>query len=198
MRYGRVITVAVTACTLALVVGVGFGVQAAGLGRVSQKPLLVSRVLAKLLPYTVSRMRMTVDGTQLSGMCTERWEGRRRFQMVDLSNGSTLVEVANKLVQKSKVAQGEFDLAGCPRPLRKWLTEQLNDGQAIDITKTHFDRHDVLEIRFPHAKLGLDLFVSRVGLFPLALVLHGNRVSGASVMTYGVSAPLPAPLVTAG
>jgi hypothetical protein len=184
----RLTTLLVSVCTLAAIVGVSFGVQAAGLGRPSSNPQLVARVLAKLLPYTVARTTMTVDGKRLTAVCVADWIDHHRVTTVVLDDGTTLREVGTHLLAQGGLALGEFELAGCPRPLRKWLTSELNDGGPIKIGPTRIADEHVLGIRFSQAKLKLEVYVSRNSLFPVALSLHDHTVSGTSSLSYGARA----------
>jgi hypothetical protein len=191
VRRGRLTTLLVASGTIAVIVGAGFAVQAGGLGRPSSNPLLVARTLAKLLPYTISRTSMRINGRALTAVCTEHWQERRRIQEVTLDPGPTLVEIGNRLLVQGRLAHGEFELAGCARPLRKWLTSQLNHGRSVQVVATRFDDQPVLGIRFPAAPLKLEVFISREGLFPVALSLHGRGVWGMSKLAYGADARMP-------
>jgi len=193
MRNASARTAAVTLACLAVVVGVGFAVQAAILGRAEKNPTLVARTVAGLLHFHVSRATMIVNGKHLSTVCTERWHGAEPIATVVVAGGPKLVEIGNHLVTTSKLAVDEFELAGCPRPLRKWLATQLNRGATLDIAPTRQDGKPVLGVGIPGSELGLKLFVTRSGLFPVALSIHGGGVWGASELSYGAAPALATP-----
>jgi hypothetical protein len=191
VKHGVARTAVAALASLAAVVAVGFGIQAASLGREDHDPVLVAQTVARLLPYHISRARMIVNGEHLSTVCTERWHDQRRVVTVAVSDGPTLVEVGNNLVQTSKLAVDEFELAGCPRPLRKWLATQLNRGAPLQIRATRHDGKAVLGIAVTGSKLGLKVFVTRSSRFPVALSIHGGGISGSSEVRYGTATAPP-------
>jgi hypothetical protein len=178
-------TLAVAAATLAVVVGAGFALQAASLGRPSRDSLLVVRAVARLVQYHSSRAKMTVNGKRLSAVCTQNWPPQRHDATVRFAGGPTLVEHGFVLTNRRGLAVGEFALAGCPGSLAKWLATQLNRGAPIEVRAALLDRRRVFALRFPTSPLRLEIELSRATALPLFLRLSGEDVQGTSLLGYG-------------
>lgn len=161
--------------------------QVAVLGRPSRTSLLVSRVAFRLVHYHRSRATITIDGKHLSAVCTQEWEGRHRVAVVRLDNGQTLREIGGKLLHAGSLALDEFDLAGCPRPLTKWLADQLNTGKSIDVRPVRIDGRPVYAVSFPSSVPRLSLVVSRPGGLPTMLIITGRDIRATARVRYGTS-----------
>jgi len=190
VRRARLRTLAATLATLAAVVGAGFVVQATVLGRPAAAPQLVARVLETLKAYRRSRVRMTIDGAQLTASCRQYWQGRRRVAAVSVSSGPTIVEFGSRLGALDSPALEEFELAGCPRPLSQWLADAVNDGAHLAVTSEELDGRGVYAISAPSAAATLEVFVTRAGKLPVALSLDTASIRGTSELDYGTN---PAP-----
>jgi hypothetical protein len=175
----------VAAASLAVIVGTGFGVQAAVLGRPGRAPLLVIGVVSRLVAYRVSQAALTVDGKRLRAVCTQRWAGDERQAAVRIADGPVIVEVGTKLVNPSPLKDDEFELSGCPRALSRWLATQLNKGAPFEVKPTRFEGRRVYAIRFPSSPLKLKLYIPRRGGLPLALSVSGGGIRGTSRLRYG-------------
>ncbi len=101
------------------------------------------------------------------------------------ADGHTLRAVGGKLLQAGSLATDEFDLAGCPRPLTKWLTNQVNTGGSIEVSSARIDGRPVYAVSFPTAKPRLSLFITRPGGLPTMLTISGRDLRGTTRLTYG-------------
>lgn len=185
MRWAGLRTLAAVFVTLAAVVGGGFALQVAVLGRPSSTSLLVARVAFKLVQYHRSRSTITINGKHLSAVCTQQWQGRHRVAVVRLDNGQILREIGNKLSQAGSLAIDEFDLAGCPRPLIKWLGDQLDTGKSIDVRPLRIDGKPVYAVSFPSSEPKLSLVVTRPGGLPTMLSITGGDIRATARVSYG-------------
>ena len=183
--------------TLGAIVGVGFVVQVAVLGRPGPASELVAHVLARLRAYRRSQVTMTIDGRHLTATCTQYWQGRHRVASVAVGRGPTILERGNRLVESGnrpvetgRLAFAEFELAGCPRPLAAWLASRVNGGGRIDLRSEKLDGRAVYALSVPSAPLRLELFIALRGGLPVALRLDGARVRGTSLLAYGAR-PVP-------
>jgi hypothetical protein len=177
-------TLAVAGATLVAVLGAGFAVQAVALGRPGPKPRLVVRIVAQLANYHDSRATITVAGSRLSAVCRQSWAHRQREVSVGLGDGQTLVENGNTLATPGRLAAEEFALAGCPRPLTKWLADQINHGAALEVNATRFFGTPVYRLRFPTAEPRLVIYVRRLSAIPVALRIVGRGVRASSELSY--------------
>ena len=185
-------TLLVAAVTLALVVVGGFAVQAATLGRPGPGPLLAVRAVAQLNRYLGSSARITLDGRTVRVGCSERWIRQRRWTTVTRAGRPWVIEIGNQLLQTDRAEVVAFELAGCPRPLRKWLATQINTGSRVELRRARVGGRPVYRIRFLDAKLKLVLYVTRSDALPVALALRTQGVAGTSLLRYldpAVSAP---------
>lgn len=170
---------------LVLVVGVGFAVQVAGLGRGAHNSMLLARTERALLPYRNSHASIVLAGKHLQSSCSARYQGHRRVTTVSIAGGPRLLEIGNNLVKTDKLAVDEFELAGCPRALRKWIATELKRGSPVLVSKARRAGKPVYAMRVAGSKLGLELFVTRGGFFPVALAIEGGGLSGTSEVHYG-------------
>jgi len=175
----------VAGATLAVVLGVGFAVQAAALGRPGAKPMLVVRVVAQLVNYHDSRATMTVGRSRLSAVCRQTWIHHQREVTIGFGDGRTLIDNGTTLVPTGQLEIDEFELAGCPRPLTEWLASQINRGAPLDVNATRVFGKRVYRLRFPTARPELELYVSRRGALPVALRIASGAIRGMSELRYG-------------
>jgi len=193
VRRGLALTAAVAAATLAVIIGASFILQAAVLGRPDHNELVVVGTIAKLVAYRTSQAAITLERRTLTTVCVQRWQQRERIEAVKLGGGATIVELGQKVVPSGARAVGEFELAGCPHSLSKWLTTQLNHGTPLHIVRTRLAGRAVLAVSFARPARQLTVFLPRRGGLPLALRLSIDGLSGVSRLHYGAVAGSPEP-----
>lgn len=187
MSRAALTTLAVTTATVALVATLGFTIQAAVLGRPGRGPDLVVGAVAHLVVYRRSSATIRIAGHELSETCSQSWQRSGRVATVAVGNGLRLREVGARLLERNRLEIDEFELAGCPRPLTRWLATQLNRGSSPTIRATTLFGQRVYRVAFPGAKLKLELYVSRAHAFPIGLRISGHGITGVSELRYGVS-----------
>jgi len=139
---------------------------------------------------------MTIGGSRLSAVCTQSWQHREREVRVGLGDGRTLIDNGTTLVPAGRLDIDEFDLAGCPRPLTRWLASQINRGAPLEVSATRVFGRRVYRLRFPTVRPELELYISRRGALPVALRLASGAIRGISELSYGYgSHELPSRLV---
>ena len=156
---GLVTTVAVAVALAAAIVGVGFGIQAAVLGKPDRGQIPVVHAIARLIPYTTSHGQITINGTRLTTSCRTRWlEQRLQNDRARRPRMRRSKRYGRHLQDDTKQRFARFELAGCPRVLRKWLATQINAGTRIGTIaacSTGCRRSAAL----PRAALGLTVYV---------------------------------------
>jgi hypothetical protein len=175
----------VAAATLAAVVGIGFTVQAVSLGRPDRGSLLVLRTVARLVAYQLSHSTMTIDGRQVRAVCRQSWPRSGRLSTVVVADGPTLTDSRASLAAHPGLGLAEFDLAGCPRSLARWLATQLNRGTPLQLKLVRLGATEAYAFAFASEPPRLQLYVGRRSGLPLALSVSTGVVRGASRLTYG-------------
>jgi transposase len=178
-------TLASAATVIACLIGVSFGLQALSLVRADPTSKLAVEAVAKLEDYHDARARIVVNGIRLEAVCVQGWDGRRHVATVKLSDGHTLIEVGEKLVNSGPLAEGEFELAGCPRALTRLLADALRNGDPLRLAPTRFRGVRAYRLSFPGSSIKLSLVIPRRGGLPLALGFDGPLVRGSSQLGYG-------------
>lgn len=178
-------TLLAAATVIAGLVGASFGLQALTLVRADSSSKIAVEAVAKLEEYQRARARIVVNGVRLDAVCVQGWKGRRRVAAVTLSDGNTLLEVGDKLLNDAPMSYGEFELAGCPRPLTKLLADVLRNGDPLRLAATRYRGAPAYRLSFPDSSVKLSLVLPRRGGLPLALSFDGPLVRGSSVLGYG-------------
>jgi hypothetical protein len=187
---GFVTTAAVATALLTAIVGTGFGLQAAALGKPDLGQTLVVETIAGVLPYPTSNAQIAINGTRLTTRCRTRWIDRELRTIVHIAHGGEIEDVHNRVLDNSRQRFARFELAGCPSVLRQWLVTQLNSGTRIRVNRGVLDEMPVERLRFPGAALGLTVYISRSSRLPVALALRGPAVDGFARLHYtGLIAP---------
>lgn len=182
---GLVTTAAVAGVLLVAIVGVGFGIQAAALGKPDLGQIAVVHAIAGMIPYTTSNAQISINRTRLTTRCRTRWLDQQLKTFVRVAHGWTIEEDGRHLLDDTKQRFARFELAGCPSVLRKWLATQINSGTRIRDNFGVLDGMRVARLRFPGAALGLAVYVSRRSGLPVALRLMGPAVDGFARLRYG-------------
>jgi hypothetical protein len=188
VKGARLRTLAVAALTLAAVVGAAFALQAGALGRESMDAVLVVKMVGRLEVYRGSQAAITLQGRRLNAVCVQTWRSGKRDATVRVAGGPTLRELGNKLVSTTPLAVDEFELAGCPHALAKYLVSLLNRGLPIVVSPTRVDGLKLDAVWFRGAALKLRIYVTRRGGFPVALGIHGGGLWGTSEVRFGLLA----------
>jgi hypothetical protein len=178
-------TILVAAACLAAVVTLGFSLQAEALGRPDRARLALVQTLHRLTEYHYSQATLELDGRRYSASCVDHWRTRTRVADVVVDGRRVLPEVDNRLRRTGLVAEGQFDLAGCPRPLGIWLATELVENAAVRLVAARADGTRVIELRLPSARPPLDLYVALRTHLPVELTLAGRRLRGTSDVSYG-------------
>lgn len=175
------------AAALTAVVVVGFAVQAATFGRPSGASLRLLRTVDALVRYHLSRATIELHGKHFTTVCSGHWPPHRQVADVMLNDSAVISELGHRLAYAGPLVQAQFDLAGCPRPLRLWLSNQLARGAAVELKPAIADGVRVFAVRLPSATPRLELFIARSSGLPVKLALNGKRMRGASDISYGAA-----------
>jgi hypothetical protein len=184
MRRHILITPAIAVSSLVLVAGGGFVIQAAALGRPGPDPLLVVRAVARLVNYQRSAGTIVIQGRRMSFSCDQSWRHRARSAVVRLGDGTTMVQIGTRLRTSGRLHVAEFELAGCPRSLTRWLATNLNRGNTLVVSSARMFGRRVYRVVFPTGRLKLELYITRAGSFPVGLSIAGNGIHGVSELRY--------------
>jgi hypothetical protein len=178
-------TALVTVASLAVVVGVGFALQVASLGRPPRDSLIVLRTVRTLVAYHRSTADETIGGRRLSTRCSQRWGTTGHRATVAVAGGASLVETGDRLAATTALDRDEFALAGCPRPLARWLALALSKGKPLDVRAARFAGRPVFTVVFAGVTPRLRVDIPRSGGLPVALSIVGDGLQGASRVEYG-------------
>jgi hypothetical protein len=173
---------------LVVLAAIGSGsllLQAAALGRPTSARLDLVRTVHALAVYRGSHAVLRLDGRRYLSTCLDHWGTRNRRADVVLNGWVRLPEIGGHLVYRDTFDRTAFELAGCPRPLVRHLTSELEAGVAMKVRRVLTDGVRTWAVALPSSHPPLELFVSVRTGEPVKLVLLGRRMRGASDVTYG-------------
>jgi hypothetical protein len=173
--------VVVAGVTLSLLAFGEWALQATALGRPAAAELELVRTLHALAGVHSSQATVELNGRRYQSVCTQAWYPHRRIAQVVAGRLGVVTQVGDHLHSAGPLETGAFELAGCPRPLLRWLSSELIQGASVHIhrgTKAY-------EITLHPHKLPVQLFVApRTGL-PVRLTLTERHLDGSSSVRYG-------------
>jgi hypothetical protein len=179
------------AVVLALI-GLAFGVQAAFLNVPSKAQLLAVDAVKALARYHVMGSTEQLSARPLRSLCFENRVFDRKtdsfvlgsFVLVgnrqryyDLGHGVHVVGTGGSTY---KVARKRFLLAGCPEFLAQRLGTVLLQWRQIRVSAVQTDGVPAYRIHFGRPNLGVELYVERSTLRPLALALGPGALATRS------------------
>jgi hypothetical protein len=174
------------ATALLALIGVScWSVQAVALDRPSRAELELVLTLRSLKGLTGSWGTVQLDGRTYSAHCTQRWRRSVRIARVELDGLNVATEIGNHLVGRGPLLNGEFDLAGCPRPLAEWLARELVRGASVRFRTVESHGQRLRELVLDPRSLPLELYVAGSRSLPARLTLSTGAVRGTSVVHYG-------------
>jgi hypothetical protein len=171
---------------LATIVAAGFGLQVATLGRPGPARITLVHTLDRLSAFHTSSATIDLTGRRLVASCLDRWIGDSRASVVVLDRHTRLPEIGGHLLLDGPRSFVEFQLAGCPRPLLRWLTTELVQGTPIESRRTTADGQASFLLRLPKTRPALALVISRKTKLPVELIIDG-RLRGSSDLAYGAA-----------
>ena len=173
--------IVVAGVTLSLLAGGEWALQATALGRPAPAELELVRTLHALAGKHSSRATVELNGRTYRSTCTQAWYPHRRIAQVVAGRLGVVTQVGNRLETAGPLKTGAFELAGCPRPLLRWLSSELIRGATVQIHRGA----KAYEITLHPHKLPVNLFVEpRTGL-PVRLTFTERHVDGSSHVHYG-------------
>jgi hypothetical protein len=176
-------TLGQAAVVLFLLVGLAFGIQAAFLNVPSNAQLVAVDALKALARYHVMGSTEQLTAQPRRGLCFENRVLDRKtdsfvlgsFVLVgkrqryyDLGHG---VHFSGAGALTYNAARNRFLLAGCPGFLAQRLGTLLLQWRQIRVTNVRTDGVAAFRIHFGRRDLGVELYVERPSLRPLALAL---------------------------
>jgi hypothetical protein len=171
----------VAGVTLSLLAGGEWALQATALGRPASAELELVRTLHVLAGLHSSQATMELNGRDYHSTCTQAWYPHRRIAQVVTTRLGVATQVGDRLQAAGPLDAGAFELAGCPRPLLRWLSAELIQGATVDIHRTA----KAYEITLHPQTLPVQLFVApRTGV-PVRLTLTERHLDGSSHLRYG-------------
>ena len=174
----------VAAVTLLLIGAAGWGIQAVALARPTASQLELVKTLQALSGFHGSEATLDLDGRRYQTLCTQHWYPGERVADV-LVGGRIVRQVDNRLLGRSTLSAGEFDLAGCPRALRSWLAAELLRGASIGFHEIKAGSARLDEIVLHPRTLPLVPFVAASTGLPVRLTLTATHLRGTSVLHFG-------------
>jgi hypothetical protein len=188
---------AVATLTLAALGGAGFVVQAVGLPRPTQRQLVVSAALSRLLSYRLVRGDEWLGGRRTDFLCLQTTApgGREHIsgpaEFVLLGKSRWLVDRGLQLTGPgSAVARlAAFELAGCPAPVSGLIEASFGRRIGVRVTVTRVRGQAAYALRVGKPWRRLTLFVARKSLRPLGLRVTVGALSGSSLIESVVKRP---------
>jgi hypothetical protein len=176
--------------TLAALVVAGFVVLAVGLPRPTQRQLVASAALSRLLSYRLTSGDEWLGGKRTDFLCLQSTApgGRQHIsepaEFVLLGENRRLVDRGFRLTGPgSAVARlVAFELAGCPAPVNDWLGASLDRRGGIRVTATRVRGQAAYALQAGKPWRRLTLYVARKSLRPLGLRINLGAVSGSSLI----------------
>jgi hypothetical protein len=178
--------VLVAAVSVALVGASCWTVQAVALERPSTAQLELVKTLRSLEQLDGSWGTVRVDGRTYTARCGQHWREGVHIARVELDGLNVATEVGSQLVgRRGPLLSGEFDLAGCPRPLVGWLAGELVRGASVHFHTVDYQGKRLRELVLEPRSLPLDLYVAGSRSLPARLTLSTSAVHGTSLVHYG-------------
>jgi hypothetical protein len=171
----------VAGVTLSLLAGGELALQATSLGRPAAAELELVRTLHALAGLHRSQAMVELNGRTYRSTCTQAWYPHRRIAQVVAGRLGVVTQVGNRLEAAGPLATGAFELAGCPRPLLRWLSSELIQGATVHIRRGA----SVYEITLRPHTLPVQLFVAPSTGLPVRLTLNEPNLDGSSHVRYG-------------
>jgi hypothetical protein len=178
-------TLLVAAVTVVLIGGGAWGLQAVGLIRPSPAQLELVKTLHALTAFHGSQAILEVDGRRYRALCTQHWDPGQRVARVVLDRAEIATRAANRFQGVDLPARDEAELAGCPRPLLSWLSDELVEGASVRFRTITTSGSVLHEIEFHPQTLPIVLFVAGSSSLPVRLRLTASGVQGTSIVHYG-------------
>lgn len=188
---------AVATLTLAALGVAGFVVLAVGLPRPTQRQLVASAALSRLLSYRLTSGDEWLGGKRTDFLCLQTTApgGRQHIsepaEFVLLGKNRQLVDRGFRLTGPgSAVARfAAFELAGCPAPVSDWLGASLGSRGGIRVTATRVRGQAAYALQAGKPWWRLTLYVARKSLRPLGLRVTLGTLSGSSLIESAQSGP---------
>ncbi len=196
-RSAAALTSAVALASLALLAGVGFGIQALAFPRPSRAQLVSVQTLRWILQYPVVRGVVEVRGRRVTTLCADTWVrsrlGRKvKGEIVVLAGGERMLRVDYKLsvlspageYRPGRVQVVQFELAGCPATLGQHLGEVLELRHPLRFVPLQVDGRPAYRLRFATEteREQIELLVARTTLLPFRIGITRDGVSGTSLI----------------
>ena len=171
----------VAGVTLSLLAGGEWALQAGALGRPAPAELELVRTLHALAGRDSSQATVELNGQTYRSTCTQAWYPHRRIAQVVAGRLGVVTQVGDRLEAADSLEAGAFELAGCPRPLLRWLSSELVQGAVVHIHRGP----GAYEITLRPHKLPVEVFVAPSTGLPVRLSLTERHLDGSSHVHYG-------------
>jgi hypothetical protein len=174
----------VAALALSAIAAGGWSLQAISLIRPSRSQLELVKTLRTLGDFHGSQASVQLDGRRYRTSCTQQWDSAERKFRVIVDPG--LVTETGTRLAGDPLEEGEFELAGCPRPLLDWLSAELVHGASVHFLSAasrQGGRLDRIELR-PRT-LPISIEVAPATGLPVRIAFTASHLQGTSVVHYG-------------
>jgi hypothetical protein len=158
-----------------------WALQAAALGRPTAAELAVVRTLRALTLEHRSQATLDLGGHRYRAVCNQAWYPHRRVAQVVATPLGVATQIDGRLTSSGPLDESAFDLAGCPRPLLRWLSSELVRGAAVHLRDVK--GLDEIGLR-PHV-IPVEVFVAPSTGLPVRLQLTASKLDGTSRVRYG-------------
>ena len=186
----------VAALTLSAIAGAGWALQAISLVRPSTAQLELVQTLRRLGDYRASQASVVLNGRAYHASCRQSWDAAARTARVVVDPGvatrARLVAPPGGVTQSGdhldagdRLQEGEFELAGCPRPLLDWLSSELVHGATVHFSSAEKGAGMLDRLELHPRTLPLDIYVAPSTRLPVRIALTASRLQGTSIVHYG-------------
>jgi len=152
-------SIIVAAGALLVVAATSFALLAATFGRMPAGDRMLAVAVRRLGRYSRATATIDADGRIERATCVDHWRRRTSIARVRLGDRD-VVEVGDRLEHATRGEEAAFDLAGCPRPLRRWLDTGIAEHSRVE-AKALVHPSGAHELVLPHADPGIELVLSR-------------------------------------
>lgn len=187
-------TVAIALLVAAAVCGAGFALQRLALVQPARGHLIAAKSVGVLIRYRYITSEIRVAGEPVRrAECLQGWQASRsgrprgRGARVIFSDGERLILGDRKVVRLERAARpthmppiAEVELAGCTRPITKYLYNGLVDGRRPRADAATFDGAPALHMRLRSLRTHMDVYVHPHSLRPLGMRVKSGGVVGWS------------------
>jgi hypothetical protein len=178
-------SIIVAAGALLVVAATSFGLLATSFGRMPAGDRMLALAVRRLGRYSRATATIDANGRIERTTCVDHWRRRTSIARVRVG-GRDVVEIGDHLEHATPVEETAFDLAGCPRPLRRWLDSGIALHRRVEARALEHPS-GAHEVVLPRADPAIELVLSRNDV-PIELEVRDDDGVGRSRVRYEAKA----------